>query len=173
MTRLRGRTPREAKPGNAPAHAPAARQQTARRVGPTDVDRHVGRRIRMQRILVGMTQRQLAMLIGVSYKQQHKYERGIGRLTAGRLHAIARALDVGVADLFVELEGRAAVEHDDLTLDLVHAFLGVRDRRHQQAICLLARALSTRLRSDGVPRGGARSGANSQSCFRAIIHASR
>jgi transcriptional regulator with XRE-family HTH domain len=95
----------------------------------------------MLRILAGMTQQQLATLIGVTYQQQHKYERGADRITAGRLHAIARALDVDVADFFVGLEGLASVEHDGLPLEVMRAFLGVRDRRLQQAICLLARAM--------------------------------
>jgi transcriptional regulator with XRE-family HTH domain len=136
-----GRTPLEAEAGNAPAHDPAARQRIARRVRPSDADRHVGRRIRIQRVLVGMTQQRLAMLIGVSYQQQHKYELGTDRITAGRLHAISRALDVDVADLFIGLEGQASDEHDELTIELLRAFLGIRSRRHQQAICLLARAL--------------------------------
>jgi transcriptional regulator with XRE-family HTH domain len=139
--RLMSPTPLEVEAGHGPAHDPVARQRIAWRIRPSDVDRHVGQRIRMQRILVGMTQQQLATLIGVTYQQQHKYEQGADRITAGRLHAIARALDVDVADLFVGLEARPSVEHDDLPLELVRAFLGIRDRRHQKALCLLARAL--------------------------------
>jgi transcriptional regulator with XRE-family HTH domain len=141
MTRLMDRIPLEAMAGNAPAHSPAAREQMAWRVRPSDIDRHVGRRIRMQRLLVGMTQQRLATLIGVTYQQQHKYERGADRITAGRLHAIAQALDVDVADFFVGLEGRASVEHGGLPHEVMRAFLGIRDRRRQRAICLLARAL--------------------------------
>jgi transcriptional regulator with XRE-family HTH domain len=136
-----GPTPLEVEAGHGPAHDPAARQQIARRIPSSDVDRHVGRRIRMLRILVGMTQQHLATLIGVTYQQQHKYERGTDRITAGRLHAIARALDVDVADFFVGLEGLVSVEHDGLPLDVMRAFLAIRDRRLQQAICLLARAM--------------------------------
>jgi transcriptional regulator with XRE-family HTH domain len=141
MTRLMGRTSLEMEAGNAPVHDPVVCKQIAWRVQPCDVDRHVGRRIRMLRVLVGMTQQELAMLIGVSYQQQHKYERGADRITAGRLHAIARALDVDVADFFVGLKDRASVEHGGLPLELMRAFLRIRDRRHQRAICLLARAL--------------------------------
>jgi transcriptional regulator with XRE-family HTH domain len=96
----------------------------------------------MQRILVGLTQHQLAMLIGVSYQQQHKYERGTDRITAGRLYAIGRALEVDVADFFVGLKGRASHDQDDLTLGLSRAFLAICDKRHQQAVCLLARVLA-------------------------------
>jgi transcriptional regulator with XRE-family HTH domain len=134
-------TPLQVEAGNGPAHDPATSQRIAWCIRPSDVDRHVGRRIRMLRILAGMTQQQLATSIGVTYQQQHKYERGADRITAGRLHAIARALDVDVADFFVGLEGLASVEHDGLPLEVMRAFLGVRDRRLQQAICLLARAM--------------------------------
>jgi len=42
--------------------------------------------------MLGLTQQQLAEMIGVSYQQAHKYERGINRVSAGRLFEIARAL---------------------------------------------------------------------------------
>ena len=45
-----------------------------------DIDRHVGARVRERRIMLGLTQQQLADLIGVTYQQAHKYERGINRV---------------------------------------------------------------------------------------------
>jgi DNA-binding XRE family transcriptional regulator len=45
-----------------------------------DVDRHVGARMRARRIMLGLTQQQLADLIEVTYQQAHKYEKGINRL---------------------------------------------------------------------------------------------
>ena len=61
-----------------------------------DVDRHVGARMRERRIMLGLTQQQLAELIGVTYQQAHKYEKGINRIAAGRLSSIAQALGVEV-----------------------------------------------------------------------------
>ena len=55
------------------------------------IDDHVGGRIRERRIMLGLTQQQLAEMIGVTYQQAHKYERGINRVSAGRLFQIARA----------------------------------------------------------------------------------
>src|SRR3954451_789423 len=72
---------------------------TARRRGPgamQDVDRHVARRIRERRLALGLTKQQLAELGGSTYQQAHKYEKGVNRISAGRLHAIARALGVDV-----------------------------------------------------------------------------
>ncbi len=57
-----------------------------------DIDRHVGGRMRERRIMLGLTQQEMAELIGVTYQQAHKYEKGINRIAAGRLHHIARAL---------------------------------------------------------------------------------
>src|SRR3954452_24781060 len=59
-----------------------------------DTDRHIGARVRERRIALGLTQQQLAELIGTTYQQAHKYEKGVNRVSAGRLHAIARALGV-------------------------------------------------------------------------------
>jgi transcriptional regulator with XRE-family HTH domain len=52
------------------------------------IDDFVGSRIRERRIMLGLTQQQLAEMIGVTYQQAHKYERGINRVSAGRLAEI-------------------------------------------------------------------------------------
>jgi len=61
------------------------------------IDDHVGARIRERRIMLGLTQQQLAEMIGVTYQQAHKYERGINRVSAGRLFEIARALSAPIS----------------------------------------------------------------------------
>ena len=61
------------------------------------IDDHVGARIRERRIMLGLTQQQLAEMIGVTYQQAHKYERGINRVSAGRLFEIARALSAQIS----------------------------------------------------------------------------
>jgi transcriptional regulator with XRE-family HTH domain len=58
------------------------------------IDGHVGARIRERRIMLGLTQEQLAERIGVTYPQAHKYERGMNRISAGRLFEIGRTLGV-------------------------------------------------------------------------------
>jgi len=54
-----------------------------------DTDRYVGARVRGRRRMLGLTQHQLAELIGVSYQQANKYETGLNRVSAGRLYRIA------------------------------------------------------------------------------------
>ena len=69
-----------------------------------EIDRYVGGRIREQRIMSGLSQQQMADMIGVTYQQAHKYERGINRISAGRLYEISQVLGVPVAYFFDGLE---------------------------------------------------------------------
>jgi transcriptional regulator with XRE-family HTH domain len=111
-----------------------------------DIDRHVGARIRERRIMLGLTQQQLADLIGVTYQQAHKYERGINRVSAGRMWEIARVLSVPVAYFFDGLEaegGRAVTPRERMCLELARNFAQISNERHQEALSQLARALAT------------------------------
>src|SRR5688500_20373226 len=69
-----------------------------------DVDHYVSMRIRQRRIMLGLTQQQMAELIGVTYQQAHKYETGINRISAGRLFQIAQALGVEISYFFEDVE---------------------------------------------------------------------
>lgn len=64
------------------------------------VDRHIGARIRERRVALGLTLAQLAASLGISEQQAQKYERGLNRVSAGRLYAAARALGAPVAWFF-------------------------------------------------------------------------
>ena len=120
--------------------------RTSRRARAEDVDRYVGARVRQRRVMLGLTQQQMADLIGVTYQQAHKYEKGINRVAAGRLYRIARALGVDVSYFY---EGLHAARRfipspsQRLLLDLARNFIGIRTRRHQEAVCTLARALTS------------------------------
>ena len=110
-----------------------------------DVDRHVGARIRRRRTELGLTQQQLAELVGITYQQLHKYERGVNRITAGRLHAVARALGVEVAYLFEGAGGGGppeATPEQRRMLELARDFAAIPSREHQEALCALARAFA-------------------------------
>ena len=63
---------------------------------PDAVDRYVGQRIRAQRMLLGMSQTQVADRLDVTFQQIQKYERGVNRVGAGRLNQIATILGVPV-----------------------------------------------------------------------------
>jgi transcriptional regulator with XRE-family HTH domain len=114
-----------------------------------DVDRFVSLRIRQRRIMLGLTQQQMAELIGVTYQQAHKYETGINRISAGRLYQIARALGVEISHFFEDVEpGGAAARNQELMpqqrmlLELARNFAAIKSRKHQEALCHLARVLS-------------------------------
>jgi transcriptional regulator with XRE-family HTH domain len=64
------------------------------------IDHRVARRIRERRLCIGMTQNELARILGVAFQQTHKYERGISRVSAGRLFHIATALGTPVEYFF-------------------------------------------------------------------------
>jgi transcriptional regulator with XRE-family HTH domain len=110
-----------------------------------DTDRHVGARMRQRRIMLGLTQQEMAELIGVTYQQAHKYEKGINRVTAGRLYHIAQALGVEVGYFFEGLgrdDAFKATPQQRLLLELGRSFSAIPIRKHQDAICSLAHALA-------------------------------
>jgi len=112
-----------------------------------DVDRHVGSRIRERRIMLGLTQQQLADLIGVTYQQAHKYERGINRVSAGRLYEIAHVLSVPINHFFEGLDSQAIgakTPRERMCLELARNFSQISNERHQEALSQLARALAVR-----------------------------
>ena len=67
---------------------------------PHPVDVHVGRRLRLKRTILGLSQEAVGKEIGVTFQQIQKYERGINRMGASRLFDFAKALGVPVAYFF-------------------------------------------------------------------------
>ena len=95
--------------------------------------------------MLGLTQQEMAKLIGVTYQQAHKYERGTNRVSAGRLYDIAQALDVPVGYFFEQLEdagGHEMAPRQRMQLQLARNFSQITNQRHQEALSILARALS-------------------------------
>ena len=110
----------------------------------TETDRYVGGRIRERRIMLGLSQQQMADLIGVTYQQAHKYERGINRISAGRLYEISQVLGVPVSYFFDGLEENKSGElsaRQRMCLELSRNFASISNERHQEALSSLARAL--------------------------------
>ena len=67
---------------------------------PNPIDRHVGSRVRMRRMLAGVSQEKLGEALGLTFQQIQKYEKGSNRISASRLQQIAKMLDVPVAFFF-------------------------------------------------------------------------
>lgn len=75
------------------------------------VDVHVGARLRLRRILLGLSQEKLGEALGLSFQQVQKYERGSNRVSASRLWQIAKVLEVPVSFFFDDMpdeDGRIA-----------------------------------------------------------------
>lgn len=72
---------------------------------PNYIDVHVGNRIRMRRQLIGMSQEKLGELLGITFQQVQKYERGANRISASRLYLTAKILGVPVQFFYDDLPG--------------------------------------------------------------------
>ncbi len=69
----------------------------------SQIDRHVGARVRMRRLLLEMSQNDVASQLGLTYQQFQKYEAGINRISASKLHQIADILEVPPSFFFEDL----------------------------------------------------------------------
>ena len=111
------------------------------------VDAHVGKRIRHRRWMVGMTQQQLADRVGIKFQQIQKYETGMNRVSASRLHDIAHEMEVPVSFFFEGLEdGTTSRPASDLlgdkeALELVRAYYAIPEAQRRKLFDL-ARVLS-------------------------------
>jgi transcriptional regulator with XRE-family HTH domain len=128
---------------------------------PNPVDVHVGQRLRQRRVLVGLSQEKLARMVGITFQQVQKYERGANRIVASRLYQLAKVLDVPVSYFFDEISAMAANDsgvthetpesvdgygHDVMaereTLELVRAYYGIQDDRVRRRAFELLRTLA-------------------------------
>lgn len=70
---------------------------------PSSIDAHVGSRVRLRRMLIGMSQEKLGELLGLTFQQVQKYEKGANRIGASRLYDISSILSVPVQYFFEDL----------------------------------------------------------------------
>ena len=75
------------------------------------VDAHIGNRVRMRRMLVGMSQERLGELLKVTFQQIQKYERGANRVSASRLFQVAKVLGVSMSYFFENMVAPAQDDH--------------------------------------------------------------
>ena len=67
---------------------------------PNPIDKHVGSRVRMRRMMLGMSQEKLGSSLGLTFQQVQKYEKGTNRIGASRLQQISHILQVSVSFFF-------------------------------------------------------------------------
>ncbi|SMH43256.1 helix-turn-helix domain-containing protein [Azospirillum agricola] len=98
-------------------HQARRHRRTTLRDGPDPIDVHVGARIRLRRMLMGLSQSELGAAVGVTFQQIQKYEQGTNRISASMLHHLGQALDVPVSfffnDLPENLKGASSPRHAD------------------------------------------------------------
>jgi transcriptional regulator with XRE-family HTH domain len=113
---------------------------------PTETDKYVGARIRERRIMMGLSQQDITDLIGVTYQQAHKYERGINRISASRLYDIAGVLKVEVSFFFDDLEAGSndneVAPTQRMCMELARNFMSIQDKSQQEALSQMARVLA-------------------------------
>ena len=126
---------------------------------PNPIDQHVGSRVRMRRMLLGMSQEKLGDSLGLTFQQVQKYEKGTNRIGASRLQQISQTLNVAPAFFFEGVpvgggtagpgfreEGSPGFVVDFLAtaegLHLNKAFARIRDPRVRKRIIDLVTALA-------------------------------
>ena len=125
-------------------------------INPTD--KYVGSRLRMRRLMLDMSQTNIADALGLTFQQVQKYERGSNRISASRLQHLSQILQVPVPFFFegapaasagpaaqAPAEGPSYVANFLATsegLDLVKAFVSIEDPELRRAIVRLVQALA-------------------------------
>ena len=129
---------------------------------PDTVDVHVGNRLRVRRSLLGLSQEKLAEAIGLTFQQIQKYERGVNRISAGRLFQFSKILDVpveyfydqiavggqdnssptyGFSDNAQERFGQDDVMQKKETLELVRVYYSIEDPAKRKEILRFIRMM--------------------------------
>jgi transcriptional regulator with XRE-family HTH domain len=125
---------------------------------PNPVDRHVGSRVRMRRMMVGMSQEKLGDRLGLTFQQVQKYEKGTNRVSASRLQQISTILGVPVSFFyegapvgestpsgFEETQPAAYVTDFLMSSDGLHlnrAFIRIKDPIVRRKVVELVRAIA-------------------------------
>src|SRR5215475_8599921 len=127
---------------------------------PNPVDAHVGSRVRLRRMLLGMSQERLGESMGLTFQQVQKYEKGVNRIGASRLFQISKILDVPVQFFFEEAPhvdglrapGMAEADSEAFILEFLNsreglelnrAFVKIADPKVRKSVVDLVRALSS------------------------------
>jgi transcriptional regulator with XRE-family HTH domain len=127
---------------------------------PNPIDVHVGSRIRMRRLLLGMNQEKLAEALGLTFQQVQKYEGGANRVSASRLSAMAEILGVPISYFFGDLrledeqlspaekEWREHLQRPE-TIELVRLYYAIADPRVRQQFLELTKTVAATVGGKG------------------------
>ena len=138
---------------------------------PDKVDIHVGSRLRVRRTLLGISREKLANAIGLTFQQVQKYERGLNRISAGRLYQFSRILDVPVSyfydNMVSETQGDTASiglpdnqqaafhqeEGNDFmdkkeTINLIRSYYSIQDENVRKDILRFIKSMAQKITND-------------------------
>jgi transcriptional regulator with XRE-family HTH domain len=126
---------------------------------PNPIDVHVGNRIRMRRLLLGMNQETLANALGLTFQQVQKYEGGANRVSASRLSAMAEILGVPISYFFGDLRADdAEISPEDQrwrdylqrpeTIEFIRLYYAIPDLRARQQFLEMTKTLADASASD-------------------------
>jgi len=119
------------------------------------IDGQVGNRVRLRRMLIGMSQERLGELLGLTFQQVQKYEKGVNRIGAGRLFEVSRILGVPI-DYFYEgastqLSGSSETEASPPIMEFVSsgeglqlslAFMKIKDPKLRKRVLDLVKQMA-------------------------------
>jgi transcriptional regulator with XRE-family HTH domain len=139
-------------------------------LNPNPIDIHVGKRVRLRRTLLGMSQEKLGKAIKLTFQQVQKYERGTNRIGSSRLYQLSQVLDIPVSyffdDLPTEISGQktpgladikiASFDGDPLvkreTLELVRTYYRITDPSVRKRVFELVKTVA---KPAAINKGGA------------------
>lgn len=116
------------------------------------IDKQIGTKILELRTAMGISRHQLAEKIGVTHQQTQKYEKGVNRISAGRLVSIAEALQTPVEYFFDnDSDVQTPSKHQRMCIEVARNFLKIKSRSQREAVNALIRALATGKNSQLMP----------------------
>ena len=93
-----------------------------------DVDIYVGKRLRLRRTMMGLSQEAIAKAVGITFQQEQKYEKGANAMNANRLYEFAQFMNVPVAYFFDDLE------HSELLVKDATQARGIKSSHNSQLV---------------------------------------
>lgn len=115
------------------------------------IDKKLGERLRAYRLDIGMSQEQLAEILGITFQQVQKYEKGMNRIAASRLFDISAALGIPIQDFFAGLKGagktgpRRSLGSDALAIpgadELLRSYANLRTPKLRRHVLALVRVV--------------------------------
>lgn len=129
-----------------------------------NIDTHVGKRLRLRRTMMGLSQEALAKAVGITFQQVQKYEKGVNAMNANRLYEFSQFMRIPVAYFFEGLNAAAEIasetatgfaepgesfQHDSTknvsdreSLEMMKAFKRIKEQQVRKRLSDLVRAIA-------------------------------